>query len=123
MEIFLPDSVQIPYKNFIKVKVLLIANLLINLCDRDKIFWAPRTAYGPDQGFLKRYLWPWGKWNAMSHDAYTCLQFSRTSPFPTRRKELVPNNFVAAVVEVDDVMRQECPEKCRPKEHKDWIYC
>ena len=91
--------------------------------NRDKIFWAPRSAYGPDQGFLKRYLWPWGKWNAMSHDAYTCLQFSRTSPFPTRRKEMQPNNFVAAVVEVNDVMRQECPEKCRPKEHKDWIYC
>jgi hypothetical protein len=22
---------------------------------RDRMFWAPRTAYGPDQGFLKRY--------------------------------------------------------------------
>ena len=90
---------------------------------KDKIFWAPRDAYGPDQGFLKRYLWPWGKWNALSHDAYTCLQFSRTSPFPTRRIEGEKYNFVASVIGSNDVMRQECPEKCRPKDHKDWTLC
>ena len=25
-----------------------------------------------NQGFLKRYLWPWGKWSAVSHDSYSC---------------------------------------------------
>ena len=89
---------------------------------KDPIFWAKRDSYGPDQGFLKRYFWPWGKWSSMSHDSYTCQRFPRTSPFPTQR-ELVENNFVASVVEARDVMKKECPEACRPKLHKDWIYC
>lgn len=89
---------------------------------KDPIFWAPRSAYGPDQGFLKRYLWPWGKWDALSHDAYTCLQFPRTSPFPTQRKMEV-NNFVASVISANDIMREKCPLKCRPKDHQDWEYC
>ena len=88
----------------------------------DPLFWAPRNSYGPDQGFLKRYLWPWGKWSALSHDSYTCKRFPRTSPFPTQR-ENVENNFVASVAEVKDVMKQECPEACRPKNHKDWKLC
>lgn len=69
-----------------------------------------------------RYIWPWGKWSALSHDSYTCTQFPRTSPFPTKRL-MEPNNFVASVVFANDVMRQKCPKKCRPKEHKDWQYC
>ena len=71
---------------------------------------------------LSRYIWPWAKWNAVSHDSYTCLQFPRTEAFPTKREE-GPNNFVASVFSVNDVMRQECPEKCRPKDHKDWKLC
>ena len=89
---------------------------------KDPIFWAPKSTYGADQGFLKRYLWPWGKWNALSHDAYTCLQFPRTSPFPTRRK-LEVNNFVASVITANDILREPCPQKCRPKEHQDWEFC
>ena len=27
----------------------------------DPLFWADRKSYGPDQGFLKRYIWPWAK--------------------------------------------------------------
>jgi hypothetical protein len=48
-----------------------------SLAVKDLLFWAPRHAYGPDQGFLKRYIWPWAKWSAVSHDAYSCLQFPR----------------------------------------------
>ena len=88
----------------------------------DPMFWADRKAYGPDQGFLKRYIWPWGKWSALSHDSYSCKQFPRTSPFPTRRKE-GENNFIAAVVEAKDVLRQECPVGCRPPHHQDWLRC
>ena len=62
----------------------------------DTMFWAARKAYGPDQvtwvnwidpasstilsmfqGFLKRYIWPWAKWSAVSHDSYFCKQFPR----------------------------------------------
>ena len=69
-----------------------------------------------------RYLWPWGKWSALSHDAYTCLQFPRTSPWPTQRK-MTTNNFVASVISANDILKIECPMKCRPKEHQDWKYC
>lgn len=89
---------------------------------KDPMFWAGRSAYGPDQGFLKRYLWPWGKWSAVSHDSYSCQHFPRTSPFPTRRGE-GENNFVAAVVQSRDILRQECPAACRPPDHPDWIRC
>jgi hypothetical protein len=33
------------------------------------------------------------------------------------------NNFVASVVEANDIMKRECPLKCRPKDHKDWLHC
>jgi hypothetical protein len=89
---------------------------------KDPMFWAARRAYGPDQGFLKRYLWPWGKWSAVSHDSFSCQHFPRTSPFPTRRKE-GENNFVAAVVLSRDVLREECPATCRPRDHQDWTHC
>merc|ERR1719336_1562462 len=81
-----------------------------------------RKAYGPDQGFLKRYLWPWAKWSAVSHDSYFCRQFARTSPFPSRRKNDT-NNFVAAVVEAGDFLTKPCPAVCRPKDHQDWVTC
>ena len=89
---------------------------------KDSLFWSPRLSYGPDQGFLKRYIWPWGKWSSVSHDAYNCQRFPRTRAFPTRRKIEV-NNFVASVVEANDVLKKVCPWSCRPKKHKDWIYC
>jgi hypothetical protein len=69
-----------------------------------------------------RYIWPWGKWSALSHDAYSCLQFPRTSPFPVRR-ENGTNNFVAAVATSNDVLLVKCPLKCRPKDHQDWELC
>ena len=69
-----------------------------------------------------RYVWPWAKWSALSHDSYTCNLFPRTKAFPTRRL-VEKNNFVASVVEAGDVMKKHCPEKCRPEDHKDWLYC
>eukprot|EP00096_Caligus_rogercresseyi_P007261 TRINITY_DN25073_c0_g1_i1.p1 TRINITY_DN25073_c0_g1~~TRINITY_DN25073_c0_g1_i1.p1 ORF type:complete len:169 (-),score=39.25 TRINITY_DN25073_c0_g1_i1:175-681(-) len=90
------------------------------IATKDSIFWATRDAYGPDQGILKRYLWPWGKWNSISHDAYSCAHFARTSPFPTQRK-IEPNNFIAAVVSANDTLLAECPLKCR--KDPSWIYC
>ena len=84
----------------------------------DKLVWAKRNDYGPDQTFLKRYLhfllflicmyiffyiffknlryvWNWAKESSISHDSYTCKNYPRTKGFPTRRKK-EPNNFVAS---------------------------
>lgn len=89
---------------------------------KDPMFWAPREGYGHDQGFLKRYIWPWGKWSAISHDSYSCQKFPRTQAFPTQRK-VEMNNFIAAVISANDVLREPCPKRCRPKNHPDWEYC
>ena len=84
------------------------------------------TGGGWDQIALVRYIWPWGKKVALSHDSYTCHKFARTSPFPTQRYEGV-GNFIGSVVSLNSSIGFDeggiCPEKCRPKDHKDWIYC
>jgi len=77
---------------------------------------------GWDQVALQRYVWPWAKKMALIHDSYTCKKFSYTSPFPTKR-ELGVGNYVGSVLALNASIDAPCPEKCRPKEHKDWIYC
>ena len=39
------------------------------------------------------------------------------------RRSNTTNNFVAAIVEAGDWLHQECPEQCRPREHRDWTMC
>ena len=58
-----------------------------------------------------RYIWPWGKWSALSHDSYTCQKFPRTQAFPTQRI-LEKNNFVAAVISANDVLLEELGLLC-----------
>ena len=69
-----------------------------------------------------RYVWPWAEDIALSHDAYFCKKFPKSRPFPTRRKN-VPNNFVGSYFNKNETHWKECPEECRPVDHKDWIYC
>lgn len=87
---------------------------------------APRTKAGPDQVLLKRHVWPWAHSVAMSHDAYSCQEFSNSSPFPTQRQAGV-GNFIGSVIAINNSIpfepKFECPETCRPPEHQDWIYC
>ena len=77
--------------------------------------------------YFFRYIWPWSKKVALSHDSYTCHKFARTSPFPTQRTAGV-GNFIGSVVSLNSSIGLSgeggiCPEKCRPKDHKDWLYC
>ena len=71
---------------------------------------------------LNRYVWPWSKTDAVSHDSYLCQKYPDTRPFPTERKK-EPNNFVAAIVTEKVLLWDECPENCRPKNHLDWLHC
>ena len=89
---------------------------------KDKLAWAGRGEWGPDQTFLRRYVWRWAKKDAISHDSYHCKKFSNTKHFPTRREE-APNNFVGSVATDNYTLRVECPLKCRPEGRKDWLYC
>ena len=89
---------------------------------KDELLWASRKKWGPDQSFLRKYVWRWAKKDTLSHDSYHCKKFSNTKPFPTRRKSDL-NNFVGAVATDNYTLEVECPEKCRPKENKNWIFC
>lgn len=88
----------------------------------DKIVWANRYDWGPDQRFLSKYVWPWAKKVSIGHDSYTCRSYPYTKGFPTQRKN-EPNNFVASVVSENHTLWEVCPEECRPKNHLDWIHC
>ena len=88
----------------------------------DSIYWAPRCGWGPDQTFLKRYVWPWARWSSVSHDSYSCSRYPFTKPFPSQR-HLNESNYVASAVTGHDRLEVQCPERCRPAIHKDWLYC
>eukprot|EP00096_Caligus_rogercresseyi_P007457 TRINITY_DN25318_c0_g1_i1.p1 TRINITY_DN25318_c0_g1~~TRINITY_DN25318_c0_g1_i1.p1 ORF type:complete len:364 (-),score=14.41 TRINITY_DN25318_c0_g1_i1:7-1098(-) len=94
--------------------------------DTSGLAYVNRNKGGYDQVALTKYIWPWAKWKALCHDSYLCKKYSRTSPFPSRRVEGI-GNFVGSVVSLNGTLRfskdSECPIKCRPKNHKDWIYC
>ena len=94
---------------------------------KDGIAYVPREEGGGyDQIALTRFVWPWAKKMALSHDSYTGHKFTRTSPFPTQRRQGV-GNFIGSVVSLNQSLSLDgtwvCPEKCRPKQHPDWIYC
>jgi len=95
---------------------------------KDAIAYVAREEGGGwDQIALVRYIWPWSKKVALSHDSYTCHKFARTSPFPTQRTAGV-GNFIGSVVSLNSSIGLTgeggiCPDKCRPKDHKDWLYC
>ena len=69
-----------------------------------------------------RYVWPWSNNLSMGHDSHFCEKYPSTQPFPIERKNVF-NNFVASVVKENMHIWDECPEKCRPVDHKDWIHC
>ena len=90
--------------------------------DDIEVMWAARNLTGPDQGFLRRYVWKWAKKDALQHDAYSCKIFPGTVGFPTQRRN-ESNNFIASVYSQEMYMMEKCPYKCRPSQHKDWEYC
>jgi hypothetical protein len=81
-----------------------------------------------DQAFLLNELWDHVKEDMLVHASFHCLRFGpKADPFPTQRPALEGNKhlFVGCVrpcTRADHLLR-ECPVKCRPEEHKDWLYC
>lgn len=77
-----------------------------------------------DQFLLGKYIWPWAKDRCIQHDSFFCTFFGRSYPWPTRRLEGAANNFVGAPFALNSSMDEECPEKCRPRDHKkEWRFC
>ena len=57
----------------------------------------------------------------MHHDSFCCGQYSNSIPFPVRRLNA---EYVAAIhYHGSPALPETCPEKCRPKDHPDWIRC
>ena len=75
-----------------------------------------------DQYLLERLVWPWAQDYSLQHDSFHCETYAKTSAFPTKRRP-GPNNFVGAPFALRTSLVKDCPEKCRPKGHKDWSQC
>lgn len=76
-----------------------------------------------DQSLLETYIWPVFRALTLQHDSYHCQRFGKSRPWPTRRLESSPNNYVGAPVALNSTLEEPCPEKCRPREHGEWRFC
>ena len=58
----------------------------------------------------------------LQHDAYFCQLFNTSDVrgWPIQRR-MEPNNFVAAVVKDNWLLKVKCPSECRRE--KEWEYC
>jgi len=81
-----------------------------------------------DQTLLGNLIWPKVKEQSLVFDSYTCsfIVEGNQRPFPTQRpsrdchlgciRPCCQNSSKIILIE-------PCPEKCRPKNHLDWLYC
>ncbi|XP_064097040.1 uncharacterized protein LOC135208606 isoform X2 [Macrobrachium nipponense] len=77
-----------------------------------------------DQSTLKSRLWPLARGNATVHDSYNCRRFPGSQPFPSQR---VNFTFVGQRTYRKWYRKErtflQCPWRCRPRQHPDWVYC
>ena len=72
-----------------------------------------------DQKLLEDELWSFAKHSVVQHDSFYCQFFTGSIPFPTKRR----NYYVGCVRNCSEKDVEECPVACRPKNHKDWMFC
>ena len=83
------------------------------------------SSKGLDQEFLSTHVWPHVPNNSIIHDSYFCKTL-RGTPFPTQRSKIfcfASCSFCCDEKIFNVTWKDICPEDCRPKTHKDWIYC
>ncbi len=80
--------------------------------------------YEGDQAFLSAVVWPYSRRNSTIHDSYYC-HILGGQPFPTQR--LNNHCYVGCYGRCCHVnttmLMQPCSYRCRPSEHKDWVFC
>ncbi|XP_037069613.1 uncharacterized protein LOC119090994 [Pollicipes pollicipes] len=80
---------------------------------------------GLDQRVLTVVLWPHivKHRDLIAHDSYLCWYYPMSKPFPTQRKS--PHDFVGSPSLIDKGFRLKthCSYFCRPRDHKDWVWC
>ena len=69
-----------------------------------------------------RYFWPWAKTMMLQHDSFHCDLFAKSRAWPSQRPEGL-NNFVGVPVSLNSTLTDECPLRCRPREHPEWKQC
>jgi hypothetical protein len=102
-----------------------IISLFVNKKIASKYNYNGESPKGFDQYFLADYIWYEARKNSTIHDSYSCTQFGPSSPFPTERPK--PMCFVSCLYccnsTLNNEINAECPWKCRPQNHKDWLNC
>ena len=82
-------------------------------------YWDPQT----DQMILRRFFWPWAKTIMLQHDSFHCDLFAKSRSWPSQRPEGQLDNFVGSPVSLNATLTDECPLRCRPREHPEWKQC
>ncbi|XP_068201523.1 uncharacterized protein [Palaemon carinicauda] len=77
-----------------------------------------------DQPALWLYMWPEVQHDGIFHDAFTCMRYPGSRPFPTKRNgdTYVGMRTYRKTYELDGI-RRTCPEICRPINHQEWEFC
>ncbi|XP_066949025.1 uncharacterized protein [Macrobrachium rosenbergii] len=88
--------------------------------------WSNKSTshHSRDQLNLSWLLWPTFKKNHTAHDAYSCLEYPESRPFPTKRLNFTFIGMRTSRNEfAHDKINIPCPVQCRPANHKDWTFC
>ena len=108
----------------IKVKALRKSlRLILNQMLQDPLSRSNFLSSSDDQFLLGKYIWPWSKDRSVQHDSFFCTYFGRAKPWPTQRPLGEVNNFVGSPFALNSSLAVACPERCRPRDHKDWVFC
>jgi hypothetical protein len=104
---------------------LLFLRLFSILLDKNKV---KRYSLAHDQTLLSEIVWPKVKARTLAFDSYTCEQFhdGRQLPFPVQRTSRECHlGCVRPCCQNTSkiILTKPCPDKCRPKDHPDWLYC
>jgi hypothetical protein len=108
-----------------------IYNLIINKNIANQ-YNKNKNQHFSDQLFLRDYVYPVIKEISIIHDSYLCKSYQYSIPFPTKRNgscfigaPLNPDQINNCIIKKNGTIVNfyECPIECRPKEHKDWVFC
>ncbi|XP_068233994.1 uncharacterized protein [Palaemon carinicauda] len=76
-----------------------------------------------DQGQVCKRIYPLARENGTIHDSYSCNQFRGSKPFPTQRYNDTYVGQKSLLKYFRRMALKPCHVNCRPKNHKDWLYC
>ena len=80
-----------------------------------------------DMVYLREILWPVIRTGSASYDSYHCQadkELGQSLAFPTKRQGgLYVGAGPIKYNLISEMAKHICPKVCRPRSHKDWLYC